>query len=95
LWLKYYYETEVYDREICSVFDKYGSGKPMTQRERVLSNKFAREKMQNIMMLKKQWEQENNTVISKEDWLKPKQQLDRMTFAGLEMEYYLMKERTK
>lgn len=88
LWLHYFYYSELYDRSVCSGVDEHGMAMPITPEERKLITTNAINLDKYIRMLKRQWELENNTMISQKDWNAPKRHLERLTFKGLEEEFH-------
>ena len=88
LWLYYYYHAELYDQFICSRVDEHGIAIPSNYKENRLVNQNARELYNYIHLAKREWENENKTIILKEDWeLSRRELMQLFTFKGLKEEY--------
>lgn len=82
LWIKYHYECERYDEFVCTgERDKSGFISPKDSHEQALINRFASEKMNEVITMVKKY------GISNEEWLNAKREVSRLNLNGLVSEY--------
>lgn len=83
LWVRYFYETETYDRQICrAIHDETGDAMPVTNHERTLTNRNAIRLMKWYSLLAEQLKIDNKT------WTKAKEEALRLTYKGLQELYH-------
>lgn len=87
LWLWYHYQCEKYDSQICTGIHPLIEYLPITNQERELSYKNARENMNIINQKRKILLLECGIEITKEEWLSAKMYYSRYKLKALEEEY--------
>ncbi|MBE7896065.1 hypothetical protein G7L40_20805 [Paenibacillus polymyxa] len=76
-WMKYYYETEMYDRSVCNGIDKFGNAAPISGDEYKLINQNAK-RLMNILV-----RELRDNDIDEETWKRARNMASRLSHEQL------------